>query len=131
MKVRPCKIQHGVADAIFRAADIKAAARRAVRKIRGAQQARLVREKIDNFLAVPDVVAAGDHFDAGGEQILGEARRDAEAGGGIFAVGDAEIDVALREDVREAVVNDLAAGRADNVSDEENFQLWSFAFERD
>ena len=41
------------------------------------------------------MVAAGEDFDAAGEQFLGDARRDAEAGGGIFAVGDAEIDFAL------------------------------------
>ena len=68
-----------------------------------------MREKLHNLLAVPDVVSAGDHFDARGEQFLGDARRDAEAGGGIFAVGDAQIDLALREDIREAVVHDLAA----------------------
>ncbi len=64
------------------------------------------------------MIAAGDHFDAAGEQILGNARRDAEARGGIFAVGDAEIDLALGEDVREPVVNDLAAGRTYDVADE-------------
>ena len=63
------------------------------------------------------MVAAGEDFDAAGEQFVGDARRDAEAGGGIFAVGDAEIDFALGEDVREPVVNDLAAGRADDVAD--------------
>jgi hypothetical protein len=64
------------------------------------------------------VVAAGEDFDATGEQFLGDARRDAEAGGGVFAVGDAEIDFALGENVRKPVVNDLAAGRADDVADE-------------
>jgi hypothetical protein len=63
------------------------------------------------------MVAAGEDFDAAGEQFVGDTRCDAEAGGGIFAVGDAEIDFALGEDVREPVVNDLAAGRADDVAD--------------
>ena len=112
------QIQDGVARAVLRAADEKPAARRAIGKISGAQQARLVREEVEDFLAVPDVVAAGEDFNAGAEKLLGEARRDAEAGGGIFAVGDAQIDFALGEDVREPVVNDLAAGRADDVADE-------------
>ena len=72
------------------------------------------------------MVAAGDDFDAAGEQILGDPRRDAEAGSGVFAVGDAEIDLALREDVREPVVNDLAAGRAHDVANEKDFQIRSF-----
>jgi hypothetical protein len=62
------------------------------------------------------VIAAADHFNAAGKEFLGEARRDSEAGSGIFAIGDAEIDAALRENVRQAVVNDFSAGRADNVS---------------
>ncbi len=69
-----------------------------------------MREKIQDLLAVPDVIAAGDYFDAAGEEVLGDSRRNAEAGSGIFAVGDAEVDLALGEDVREPVVNDLAAG---------------------
>ena len=58
------QIQHGVAHSVFRAADVKAAARRALGKIRGAQQARLVRKKLHDLLAIPDVIAAGDDFDA-------------------------------------------------------------------
>jgi hypothetical protein len=72
------------------------------------------------------VIAAGEDFDPAGEQFLGDARRDAEAGGGIFAVGDAEINFALGKDVREPVVNDLAAGRADDVADKQDFQIWNF-----
>jgi hypothetical protein len=112
------KVEDGVAGAIFRAADIEATARRTLGEIRRTQQARFVREILQNLLAVPDVVAAREDFDAAGEQFVGDARRDAEAGGGIFAIGDAEINFALGEDVREPVVNDLAAGRADDVADE-------------
>jgi hypothetical protein len=64
------------------------------------------------------VIAAGDDFDPAGKKILGDARRDAETGGGVFAVGDAEVYFALRENVREPVVNDLAAGRAYDVANE-------------
>jgi hypothetical protein len=64
------------------------------------------------------VIAAGNHFDAAGKKILGDARRDAKSGRGVFAVGDAQIDFALRENVGEPVVNDLAAGRTDDVADE-------------
>jgi hypothetical protein len=54
------------------------------------------------------------------KKFVSEARGDAETGGGIFAVGDAEINLLLGEDVRETVVNDATAGRADDVADEEN-----------
>jgi hypothetical protein len=39
-----------------------------------------VREIIQDLFAVPDVISAGEDFDAAGEQFLGDARRDAEAG---------------------------------------------------
>jgi len=41
-----------------------------------------------------------------------------KTGSGIFSIGDAEINLPLHQDVRQAVVNDLAAGRANDVSDE-------------
>ena len=112
------QVQDSVAHAVFCAAHEQAAAGRTFGEIRGTQQARLVREKFQDLFPVPDVVASGDDFDATGKQIFGDPRRDAEARSGIFAVGDAEIDLALGEDVREPVVNDFAAGRAHDVADE-------------
>ena len=77
-----------------------------------------MREKIQDLLAVPDVIAAGEHFDSAGEKFLGETRRDTESRSGVLSIGDAEIDVALRKDVCQAVVNDFAAGRPNDVSHE-------------
>jgi hypothetical protein len=56
------------------------------------------------------MIAAGDDFNAARKELLGEARRDAEAGRRIFAVCDTKIDLTLRKDVCEAVMNDFAAG---------------------
>jgi hypothetical protein len=47
---------------------------------------------------------------------------DAEAAGGILAVGYGEIDRVLLLQFREALVHDGAARTAENVSDEENSQ---------
>src|SRR5277367_1379883 len=102
--------------------------RRACWKIRGADQPRLMREKIENLAAVPDVIAAGDYFRSCSEYFFSEARSDAEAGSGIFTVGDAEVYGALRDDIREAVVNDFASGRADDISDKENLHSGVFSF---
>ena len=88
----------------------------AVRKIRWTQKPRLVREKIEDLFAVPDVIAAGDYFDSAGEKLLRQTRRDSESRRGIFSIGDAQVDAALREDVCEAVVNNFAAGGTDDVS---------------
>jgi hypothetical protein len=62
------------------------------------------------------VVSAGQHIGARGEKILRDTWSDAEAGRSIFAIDDAKINFAVREDVREPVVNDLAAGRAYDVA---------------
>ena len=48
------------------------------------------------------------------------SRRDPEAGGGVFAVGDHQVDLALRDEVGQAVANDLPARRTNDVSDEKN-----------
>jgi hypothetical protein len=64
------------------------------------------------------VISAGQDIGACGEQILRDSWRHAEAGRGVFAIDDAKLDSALREDVREPVVNDLAAGRAYDVANE-------------
>ncbi len=119
----PLQVEDGVACAVFRAADVEAAAGRAFRKICRAQQARLARKILDDFLPLPDVISAGEHIGARREKFLGDPRRDAETGSGILAVDDAQIDLALREDVREPVVNDLAAGRADDIADEKYSQF--------
>ena len=60
--------------------------------IRGTQQARLAREIIVNLALVPDVVAAGEHVEPVAEQLIGKLRRNAEASGRIFSVGDRKID---------------------------------------
>src|SRR5277367_543400 len=122
------QIHYRVGDAIFSLADEMAFARGADGKIRGADQPRLVREKIENLLAVPDVIAAGDDFRSGREYLFGEARSDAETGCSLFAVGDAQVYGALRDDIREAVMDDFASGRADNISDKENLHAGGFSF---
>jgi hypothetical protein len=112
------QIHYGVADAGFRLADVEARAGKTVWKICGAQQARLVRKKIQDLLAIPNVIAASEHFDSAGEKLFGKPRRDSESRCGIFPIGDAKIDAALRKDVGQAVMNDFAAGRPDDVSHE-------------
>ncbi len=114
------KIQHRVLNAVFGGAAEKPAAWAAIRKIRGAQQARLVGQVIHDFAAVPAVIAAGEDVDSVVEKFVGQARGDAESGSGIFAIGDDQIDFFLGHDVGETVANDLASWRANDVTDEEN-----------
>ena len=77
-------------------------------------------EIVDDFALVPDVIAGGDYIDAQFEQFFGERRSDAEAAGRIFAVGDHEIDGVIFHEPRQAVLDDVSPGTAENVANEEN-----------
>ena len=82
---------------------------------------------LEDFLLVPDVVAGGDDVGTEVEELFGEGGGDAEASGGVFAVDDEEIDGVGFEDVGEVLADDVAAGRTEDVADEENVHLWSLA----
>ncbi len=71
-----------------------------------------------NFLAIPTMVSACEHFYAEAQELFGDFRGDAKAGGGILAVGDHQINLAVLHKVGEALLNDVASGRADDVADE-------------
>jgi hypothetical protein len=82
---------------------------------------------LDDLFFVPDVVAGGDDVGAEVEEFFGDGGCDAEAAGGVFAVDDKEIDGVSLEDVGEVLAYDVAAGRSEDVADEENVHLWILA----
>src|SRR5262249_961746 len=112
----PLHIYDGVAHSVARRSDVDAAARIMLGKIRRPQQPRLVRHELQNFALVPTVIPAAEHFDAVAEQLLGDAWGDAEACGGVFAVGDQQIDFSCRNKIGQAFANNFATGRSDNVT---------------
>src|SRR5277367_2136664 len=124
-KDAPLKIQHSEFCAIFRFTEIEAAAGIDLGKIGRAQQARLVRHEIENFTFVPTMVATGDDVDAKAEQLFHNTRGNAEAGGGVFAIGDDQVDLAVFHKVGEAFLNDFAARGTDNVADEQDTHVVS------
>jgi hypothetical protein len=65
------------------------------------------------------VVAAGDEIDAAGKHLFGGLRRQTETARGVFAVGDAGVDVVLLASERNAALERLAPGRTDDVSDQQ------------
>ena len=71
---------------------------------------------IDDLALVPDVIAGSDDVDAELEQLLGDLRRNAEAAGGVFTVRDGEVDRVLLLELRQALMDDGAAGTAEYVS---------------
>jgi hypothetical protein len=61
------------------------------------------------------------------EELFGDGGGDVEAAGGVFAVDDEEIDGVGFKDVGEVLAYDVAAGRSEDVADEENVHLWILA----
>ena len=82
---------------------------------------------LEDFFLVPDVVAGGDDVGAEVEELFGKGGGDAEAAGGVFAVDDEEIDGVGFEDVGEMLADDVAAGRAEDVADEETVHRMSLS----
>ena len=85
---------------------------------------------LEDLFLVPDVVAGGDDVGAEVEELFGDGGRDAEAAGGVFAVDDEEVDGVGFEDVGEVFADDVAAGGAEDVADEEDIHLGEFTWRR-
>jgi hypothetical protein len=73
---------------------------------------------LNDFAPLPNVVSAGEDVGTDGEKLLGDPGRDAKSGRGVLTIDDAKVYFALLENVREPVVNDFAAGRAYDVTNE-------------
>lgn len=75
---------------------------------------------LEDLALVPDVVSGGDDMSAEIEDLFGERRGNAEAARGVFAIDDKKVDGMSFEQVREVLAYDVAAGRAEDVADEED-----------
>ena len=86
----------------------------------------LALQVVDDLALVPDVIAGGEDVDAEVEKLVDDLRSDAEAAGGVFAVGDNQVDAVLlltsRADARWTMVR---PGPSEDVADEENAQCVS------
>jgi hypothetical protein len=68
------------------------------------------------------VVARRDHVGAGGEELLGQLGSQSDAVRGVLAVDDAEVDPQLVFELGQPVRDRPPAGRAEDVTDEEDLQ---------
>jgi hypothetical protein len=68
------------------------------------------------------VVPERDRVDSGREQPVGEARRDADSIGDVLPVRDADVDLEVGAQRRQALLERLPAGGPDDVGDEQNAQ---------
>ena len=85
-----------------------------------AQQVRLLLEVGNDLAPVVGVVAERDRVHAGGEHLLGDLRRDAEAAGGVLAVDDHESRLVALAQRRQRAQQGAAPAAADDVAHEED-----------
>ena len=74
----------------------------------------------EDFFFVPDVIAGGDDVGAEIEELFGDGGGEAEASGGVFAVDDEEVNVVGFKYVGQVFADDVAAGGAKDIADEED-----------
>ncbi len=99
-----------------------AAARRALGKIRRANQPRRALDEHQRLALVPGVVAERDRIGAGIDELLVDRLGDPEAAGGILAIDHHEIERPVADQAGQMFRDGGAAGPADHVPDEKNAQ---------
>ena len=80
-------------------------------------------EATDEIGAIPDVVAGGDDVDAVSVELLDDVVRYAETAGGIFAVGDAQVDGALLDQTGNTLGCGTPTGASIDVGYKEDSQV--------
>jgi hypothetical protein len=73
------------------------------------------------------VVPQGDHVGAGGQQPVGELRRDPGAVGDVLAVDDRDVGLELLPQPRQPLLDRAPAGDAEDVREKEDSQLTRLA----
>jgi hypothetical protein len=68
------------------------------------------------------VVPESDRVDSGREEAVRQPRRDPDSVGDVLPVRDADVDLELRAQRRQALLERLPAGGSDDIGDEQNAQ---------
>ena len=89
------------------------------RVVDGAHEAGFAIKELDDFLLVPKVIPAGDDVDACAVDIGRSLRSDSRTAGGVFAVGDHDINVERGAELGQETGYGTPAGLAHNITDEE------------
>ncbi len=83
------------------------------------QKARLLRKVFVNLAFVPDVIAGGEDVHAIAEQLLGQRWSNPESPGGVFTVGDGQMDIFGSYDFADIPGDQTAADGRKDVTDKE------------
>ena len=103
-----------------------AAARRAGGIIERPNEARRALDKDQRLLLIPGMIAERHRIDAGLDQLAIDRFRDAEAAGGVLAIGDDQIEFPVADELRQALGDDSPPAPPDNVADEKNAHAQPF-----
>ena len=114
------QVDHGDLRLVAGRDECEPSARSALRHVRRPDHALALLQVRNDLAATPGVVAEGDRVDAGGEHLVGELGRDADAVREVFAVEDAEIRAQLLAKRGEALFDGATAGHADRIRNEQN-----------
>ena len=85
-------------------------------EVQRAEQPRCLGDIRDDLLAVPGVIAEGNHIRPRGEQRAGHVRRKAEAVRGVLRVDDRKVDAQIPTQTRQPRGHRIPAGAADHVA---------------
>src|SRR5262249_8298518 len=96
------------------------AAGRAGGGIDRAKQLRRAFDEKQRLLLVPRMVAARNHVDAGGDELLGDRFGGTEAAGGALAVDRDEIELPVLHEDAEALEQDGTPAASHDVADEKD-----------
>lgn len=114
-------LEDGAADAGAGGDDAPAFADGGGGKVAGADEAVGLFEEGEDVAFAVGVVAEGAGVNAGGEDFLEDGGRESGAAGGVFGVGDNEVDGAVGDGFGEEFGEDVASGFADDVAEAEDF----------
>ena len=93
--------------------------RSAGRKVDGAEQMRLARDKAQRVALIPGVVAERDDIGARCAQFAVVALGEAAAVAGVLAVDDDEIEAVVGDNAGEALGDGVTTGASDDVAQEQ------------
>lgn len=94
---------------------------RAGRIVQRSQEAFFIRQEFHDFFLIPQMVPAGDDVHTGGKDFLGDPRGNARAAGGIFSIGDNEIQCVPVAKFREQFLDRAPPWLPHDIANEKKF----------
>ena len=117
------QIDHCKRDPVPGFAHKEASARSCRRIVGWTQQSRLLVQKLQNFLPVPDVISGGQHLYAHFKKLVGQRRCDPVSRGRVLDVGHAQVYPSFLEDLGKMAPNGFSAGSSKDVANKQDPQI--------